>query len=142
MTHTVTHTGKRADGNNGTNRLRPHPFWTKNCRKTLCSRGWKALRQLVRMRSAVRICPAAPRKAPEILRFQELFFLSGFKFCRQFVSKMLGRGSTCTAAHTEVGTVKRSARKQADGCVPQRIGALLCFPGGLTTSARELARLL
>ena len=61
LTHTVTHTGKRADGNNGTNRLRPHPFWTKNCRKTLCSRGWKALRQLVRMRSAVRICPAAPK---------------------------------------------------------------------------------
>ena len=51
-----------------------------------------SLSKLVRMRSAVRICPAAPRKAPEILRFQELFFLSGFKFCRQFVSKILGRG--------------------------------------------------
>ena len=49
---------------------------------------------------------------------------------------------TCTATHTEVGTVKRSARKQADSCVPQRIGALLYFPGGLTASARELAQLL
>ena len=61
LTHTVTHTGKRADGNNGTNRLRPHPFWTKNRRKALYSKGWKALRRLVRMRSAVRICPAAPK---------------------------------------------------------------------------------
>ena len=47
LTHTVTHTGKRADGNNGTNRLRPHPFWTKNRRKALYTRGWKALRWLV-----------------------------------------------------------------------------------------------
>ena len=62
LTHTVTHTGKRADGNNGTNRLRPHPFWTKNRWKALYCKGWKALRRLVRMRSAVRIRPAAPTK--------------------------------------------------------------------------------
>ena len=68
MTHTVTHTGKRADGNNGTNRLRPHPFWTKKRRKALYSKGWKALRWLVRMRSAVRICPAAPQKSLETIR--------------------------------------------------------------------------
>ena len=51
LTHTVTHTGKHMDGNNGTNRLRPLPFWTKKRRKALYSKGWKALRQLVRMRS-------------------------------------------------------------------------------------------
>ena len=62
MTHTVTHTGKRADGNNGTNRLRPHPFWTKKRRKALYSKGWKALRWLVRMRSPVQIWSAAPEQ--------------------------------------------------------------------------------
>ena len=68
LTHTVTHTGKRADGNNGTNRLRPHPFWTKKRRKALYSKGWKALRWLVRMRSAVQFRPAAP-ESPETSRF-------------------------------------------------------------------------
>ena len=76
LTHTVTHMGKRADGNNGTNRLRPHPFWTKNRRKALCSKGWKALRQLVRMRSAVRIRPAAP-KSPVFERKQDFSLLFG-----------------------------------------------------------------
>ena len=82
----MTHTGKRADGSNGTNRLRPHPFWTKNRRKALYSRGWKALRQLVRMRSAVRICPAAP-KMTAVSRFfdglQRFFVIvSLWRFCR------------------------------------------------------------
>ena len=67
-------------------------FLEQKCPKALWRNGLKFPKLLVRMRSAVRICPAAPRKAPEILRFQELFFLSGFKFCRQFVSKILGRG--------------------------------------------------
>ena len=61
LTHTLTHTGKCADGSNGTNRLRPHPFWTKKRRKALYSKGWKALRRLVRMRSPVRIWSAAPK---------------------------------------------------------------------------------
>ena len=60
LTHTVTHTGKRADGNNGVNRSRPHPFWRKKHRKALHGKGWKAFKHLVRMRSAVRIRPAAP----------------------------------------------------------------------------------
>ena len=64
-THTVTHTRKRTDGNNGTNRLRPHPFWTKNRPKALYSSGWMAFERLVRMRSAVRICPAAPKCVDE-----------------------------------------------------------------------------
>ena len=71
-THTVTHTRKRTDGNNGTNRLRPHPFWTKNRPKALYSSGWMAFERLVRMRSAVRICPAAPKKHRK-LRFSMLF---------------------------------------------------------------------
>ena len=75
MTHTVTHTGKRADGNNGTNRLRPHPFWTKKRRKALYSKGWKALRWLVRMRSPVRIWSAAPQKSLETTWFRGFFFL-------------------------------------------------------------------
>ena len=36
-------------------------FLDKKRRKALYSKGWKALRRLVRMRSAVRICPAAPK---------------------------------------------------------------------------------
>ena len=71
-THTVTHTRKRTDGNNGINRLRPHPFWTKNRPKALYSSGWMAFERLVRMRSAVRICPAAPKKHRK-LRFSMLF---------------------------------------------------------------------
>ena len=84
MTHTVTHTGKRADGNNGTNRLRPHPFWTKKRRKALYSKGWKALRWLVRMRSAVRICPAAPQKNLETAMVS-WFFL--FRVCGEQVTE-------------------------------------------------------
>ena len=73
LTHTLTHTGKCADGNNGTNRLRPHPFWTKKRRKASYSRGRKTLRQLVRMRSAVRICLSAP-KTLESNKIQGFFF--------------------------------------------------------------------
>ena len=69
LTHTVTHTGKRADGNNGVNRSRPHPFWRKKHRKALHGKGWKAFKHLVRMRSAVRIRPAAPAQSLEPQRF-------------------------------------------------------------------------
>ena len=61
LTHTVTHTGKRADGTHGAKSFRPLPFWGKNARKPLCRNGWIAFYHLVRMRSAVRIRPAAPR---------------------------------------------------------------------------------
>ena len=96
LTHTVTHTGKRADGNNGTNRLRPHPFWTKKRRKALYSKGWKALRWLVRMRSAVRICPAAP-KSIENFGFRCFFCC---KNAENGVSQNVGQALTHTVTHT------------------------------------------
>lgn len=73
MTHTVTHTGKRADGTHGAKSFRPLPFWGKNARKPLCRNGWRAFYHLVRMRSAVRIRPAAP-KSPVFYRKQDFFF--------------------------------------------------------------------
>ena len=87
LTHTVTHTGKRADGNNGVNRSRPHPFWRKKHRKALHGKGWKAFKHLVRMRSAVRIRPAAPEKA---LKSSDLgaFFLLFANFLAVYI---LGR---------------------------------------------------
>ena len=60
-THTVTHTGKRADGAHGAESFRPHLFCGKNARKALYTNGWRAFYHLVRMRSAVRIRPAAPK---------------------------------------------------------------------------------
>ena len=62
LTHTLTHTGKRTDGNNGTNRPRPHPFRSEKRLKALQRNGLKLPKLLVRMRSAVRICPAAPKQ--------------------------------------------------------------------------------
>ena len=73
LTHTVTHTGKRADGTHGAKSFRPLPFWGKNARKPLCRNGWRAFYHLVRMRSAVRIRPAAP-KDPVFSRKQDFFF--------------------------------------------------------------------
>ena len=73
LTHTVTHTGKRADGTHGAKSFRPHPFCGKNARKPLCRNGWRAFYHLVRMRSAVRIRPAAPR-SPVFSRKQDFFF--------------------------------------------------------------------
>ena len=99
MTHTVTHTGKCADGNNGTNRLRPLPFWTKKRRKALYSKGWKALQWLVRMRSAVRICPAAP-KSIENFGFR-CFFVA--KTLKMVWVKMWVNRLTHTLTHTRIG---------------------------------------
>ena len=53
-------------------------FWSKKGRKVLKIKGRKALDQLVRMRSAVRICPAAP-KSLENFGFQG-FFVVFFNF--------------------------------------------------------------
>ena len=61
-THTVTHTGKRADGAHGAESFRPHLFCGKNARKALYTNDRRAFYHLVRMRSAVRIRPAAPHK--------------------------------------------------------------------------------
>ena len=72
-THTVTHTRKRTDGAHGANSFRPHPFCGKNARKALYTNGWRAFYHLVRMRSAVRIRPAAP-KSPVFYRKQDFFF--------------------------------------------------------------------
>ena len=60
LTHTLTHTGKRTDGAHGTKSFRPHPFCGKNARKALYTNGRRPFYHLVRMRSAVRIRPAAP----------------------------------------------------------------------------------
>ena len=73
LTHTVTHTGRRADGTHGAKSFRSLPFWGKNARKPLCRNGWRAFYHLVRMRSAVRIRPAAPR-SPVFSRKQDFFF--------------------------------------------------------------------
>ena len=64
LTHTVTHTRKCADGTHGAKSFRPHPFCGKNTRNLLCRNGWRAFYHLVRMRSAVRIRPAAPKRKP------------------------------------------------------------------------------
>ena len=63
-THTVTHTGKRTDGAHGAKSFRPHPFCGGNARKALYTNGRRAFYHLVRMRSAVRIRPAAPKRKP------------------------------------------------------------------------------
>ena len=60
LTHTLTHTGKRADGNNGAKSAADLILLSKQGRKVLKIKGRKAPDQLVRMRSAVRIRPAAP----------------------------------------------------------------------------------
>lgn len=73
LTHTVTHTGKRADGNNGVNRSRPHPFWRKKHRKALHGKGWKAFKHLVRMRSAVQIGSAAPATKNRLIGLNACF---------------------------------------------------------------------
>ena len=73
LTHTVTHTGKRADGTHGAKSFRPHPFCGKNAHKALQIKGWEDFYHLVRMRSAVRIRPAAPR-SPVFSRKQDFFF--------------------------------------------------------------------
>ena len=74
MTHTVTHTGKRADGNNGTNRLRPHPFWTKKRRKALYSKGWKALRWFGKDEVTSSNLVSSSRTTPEIFGFRVFSF--------------------------------------------------------------------
>ncbi len=73
LTHTVTHTGKRTGGTHGAKSFRPHPFCGKNAHKALQIKGWRAFYHLVRMRSAVRIRPAAP-KDPVFYRKQDFFF--------------------------------------------------------------------
>lgn len=78
LTHTVTHTGKRADGTHGAKSFRPLPFWGKNARKPLCRNGWRAFYHLVRMRSAVRIRPAAP-KSIENFGFRCFFVVKTLK---------------------------------------------------------------
>ena len=80
LTHTVTHTGKRADGTHGAKSFRPLPFWGKNARKPLCRNGWRAFYHLVRMRSAVRIRPAAPRKLCNHNGYRVCFVLSFLSF--------------------------------------------------------------
>ena len=62
LPHTVTHMGKRTDGAHGAKSFRPHLFCGKNARKALYTNGWRPFYHLVRMRSAVRIRPAAPSK--------------------------------------------------------------------------------
>ena len=79
LTHTVTHTGKRADGTHGAKSFRPHPFCGKNARKALQIKGWEDFYLLVRMRSAVRIRPAAP-KDPVFYRKQDLFLCLFFLY--------------------------------------------------------------
>ena len=49
-------------------------FWSKNGRKALKIKGWKVPNQLVRMRSAVRIRPAAPQR--DKVYFVPLFLCS------------------------------------------------------------------
>ena len=96
LTHTVTHTGKRADGNNGTNRLRPHPFWTKNRRKALYSKGWKALRWFGKDEVGGSNPPSSSRKHRK-LRFSVLFVV---KTLKEVWVKMWVNCLTHTVTHT------------------------------------------
>ena len=73
LTHTLTHTGKRTDGAHGTKSFRPHPFCGKNARKALYTNGRRPFYHLVRMRSAVRIRPAAPKEKPRNHAGYEVF---------------------------------------------------------------------
>ena len=61
LTHTVTHTGKRADGINGEKSVKDLILLSGNGLKALKMKGLDALHHLVRMRSAVQIRPAAPK---------------------------------------------------------------------------------
>ncbi|MEG0756358.1 MAG: hypothetical protein RR450_08165, partial [Oscillospiraceae bacterium] len=61
LTHTVTHTGKRADGNSGDKSAKDLILLSENVLKLPESSRLKALNRLVRMRSPVRIWIAAPK---------------------------------------------------------------------------------
>ena len=95
-THTVTHTGKRTGGTHGTKSFRPHSFCGKNAHKALQIKGWEDFYHLVRMRSAVRIRPAAP-KSIENLGFR-CFFVGKTHFYVRI--KMWGNRLTHTVTHT------------------------------------------
>ncbi len=71
--------GKRTGGTHGTKSFRPHPFCGKNAHKALQIKGWEDFYHLVRMRSAVRIRPAAP-KDPVFYRKQDLFLCLFFLY--------------------------------------------------------------
>ena len=79
LTYTLTHTGKRTGGTHGTKSFRPHPFCGKNAHKALQIKGWEDFYHLVRMRSAVRIRPAAPKDlfSTENRSFFAYFFSMG-----------------------------------------------------------------
>jgi hypothetical protein len=96
LTHTVTHTGKRADGTHGAKSFRPHPFCGKNARNPLYRNGWRAFYHLVRMRSAVRIRPAAP-KSIESFGFRCFFVV---KTLKEVWVKMWVNRLTHTVTHT------------------------------------------
>ena len=96
LTHTVTHTRKRMDGTHGAKSFRPHPFCGKNAHKALQIKGWEDFYHLVRMRSAVRIRPAAP-KSIENFRFR-CFFVGKTHFYVRI--KMRGNRLTHTVTHT------------------------------------------
>ena len=96
LTHTLTHTGKRMDGAHGAKSFRPRPFCSKNARKALYTNGWRAFYHLVRMRSAVRIRPAAP-KSIESFGFRCFFVAKMLKTARV---KMWGNRLTHTVTHT------------------------------------------
>ena len=101
LTHTLTHTGKRADGTHGAKSFRSLPFWGKNARKPLCRNGWRVFYHLVRMRSAVRIRPAAP-KTPVFYRKQEFFFAYLSSMCEG-----MGQGDRISSPLREIRFVHR-----------------------------------
>lgn len=78
----LTHTGKGLYGTNGVKSDADLILLEQNGRKELECKGRKAPNQLVRMRPAVRICLAAPRKP---LRSSDL---SGFSFAPKRRAKM------------------------------------------------------
>ncbi len=96
LTHTLTHTGKRTGGTHGTKSFRPHPFCGKNAHKALQIKGWEDFYHLVRMRSAVRIRPAAP-KSIENFGFRFFFAVKILKTVRL---KMWVNCLTHTVTHT------------------------------------------
>ena len=101
LTHTLTHTGKRTGGAHGTKSFRPHPFCGKNAHKALQIKGWENFYHLVRMRSAVRIRPAAP-KTPVFYRKQEFFFAYLSSMCEG-----MGQGDRISSPLREIRFVHR-----------------------------------
>ena len=104
VTHTVTHTGKRADGINGKKSVKDLVLLSGNGPKALEMKGLDVLDHLVRMRSAVRICPAAP-KALKTSVFKAFCFVWKKQQTVSLVCRKGRRGTVCFDCHSSINTL-------------------------------------